>query len=490
MDFCLSILVPVYNEEEFVGTLLERVLQARLPDGMSREVIVVDDCSTDGSAQIVEQIAQMHPPGLVRLIRKQRNEGKGAAIRTAIEHATGAFSVIQDADLEYNPDEFVKLLKPILEGRADAVYGSRFVVAGERRVLYFWHSLANHFLTTLCNIASDLNLTDMETCYKVFRTSLLKSIPIRSKRFGFEPEVTIKLSKREARIYEVPIDYHGRTYAEGKKIGLKDAFEAVLVILRNWATSDIYIDPDQRILHAFSYAPKFNRWMADTIRPYLGARTLELGAGMGNLTRELAAGHQRYVATDINREHMERLRARLEHRRNVEVHPCDLASAEHFEPFENQVDSVVCLNVLEHIQDDRCGLRNIHSALKPGGRAIILVPEGMSLYSSLDEVLGHFRRYSEEELRCKLEQAGFAVERILRFNRISRPGWYFNGRILKRRSISPLQLRIFDQFVWLWRRMDARLPWKGTSLIAVAVKLQAVTGEERAPERAVVQADA
>src|ERR1017187_10557875 len=215
----LSILIPLYNEEEVVGTLLERVLSAPLPQGVGREIVVVDDGSTDGSAAIVEEIAAAHP-GVLRFIRQPRNRGKGAAIRTAIEYATGEFSIIQDADLEYDPREYGRLLAPLLEGKADVVYGSRFVISGERRVLYFWHSVANQILTGMCNIVSDLNLTDMETCYKAFRTSLLQSIPIRSDRFGLEPELTIKLAKRRVRVYETPIDYHGRTYDEGKKIGL------------------------------------------------------------------------------------------------------------------------------------------------------------------------------------------------------------------------------------------------------------------------------
>src|SRR5277367_2626219 len=175
--YTLSILIPLYNEEEFVGTLLERVLAAPLPEGVGREIIVVDDGSTDGSAEIVEAVAASHP-AVLRLIRQPRNQGKGAAIRTAIEHATGEFSLIQDADLEYDPREYGRLLAPLLEGKADAVYGSRFVISGERRVLYFWHSVANQLLTEFANLVADLNLTDMETGYKAFRTSLLQSIPI------------------------------------------------------------------------------------------------------------------------------------------------------------------------------------------------------------------------------------------------------------------------------------------------------------------------
>jgi glycosyltransferase involved in cell wall biosynthesis len=464
-----SILVPLYNEEEFVATLLERVIAAPLPAGFEREIIVVDDGSTDASVEEVEAVAEKYP-GAIRLLKTTPNQGKGAAIRRAIGEARGEFCIIQDADLEYNPNEYLKLLGPLIDGRADAVFGSRFLTSGERRVLYFWHSLANHLLTGLCNVFADLNLTDMETCYKAFRTSLLRSIPLRSQRFGFEPEITIKLAKREARIYETPISYSGRTYEEGKKIGLKDAFEAFWVILKTAFSNDIYVEKDKDILDAFGSAPNFNRWMADTIQPYIGKRVLEIGAGMGNLTRLLLAGRKRYVATDIDREHLERLKNRLSLRPNLETCVLNAADPHGHEAFCGQMDTVVCLNVLEHIEDSAGALRNIHSMLQSGGRAVILVPEGQSIYNSLDAELGHIQRYSEDQLRQKMAQAGFSVETVLLFNRASRPGWWLNGTIFKRRTISRLQLKNFDRLVWLWRRIDGILPWRPVSIIAVGIK--------------------
>jgi len=416
----LSILIPLYNEEEFIGPLLQRVLDAPLPDGVDREIIVVDDGSTDGSAEIAEEAAGGHPD-VIRVIRHQRNQGKGAAIRTAVEQAQGEFCVIQDADLEYDPREYRHLLKPLVEGNADVVYGSRFMIVGERRVLYFWHAVANRLLTEFTNAVADLNLTDMETGYKAFRTSLLQSIPIRSLRFGVEPELTIKLARRQVRIYETPISYYGRTYEEGKKIGFRDAVEAIYVILRFALTKDIYKEEGAETLHALSGAPRFNRWMADTIRPYVGERVLEIGAGIGNLTRAIIPRRKRYVATDIDPEHLARLATRFQHRPNLSIRYCDLARSSDFADLSASMDSVVCLNVLEHVEDDMHGLRNIHSALKPGGRAIILVPHGQEIFGTLDVALGHYRRYSHAELKEKMEKAGFRVERILDFNRISRP---------------------------------------------------------------------
>ena len=465
----LSILIPLYNEEEFISSLLDRVLAAPLPEGIDRELIVVDDCSTDGSAEIAEAKAA-EAPGLIRVLRHSRNQGKGAAIRTAIDAAHGEISIIQDSDLEYDPREYSSLIQPILEGNADVVYGSRFMNAGARRVLYYWHTVANRFLTGLCNMVSDLNLTDMETCYKVFRTSLLRSIPLRSNRFGMEPELTIKVARREVRIYELPISYHGRSYEEGKKIGFWDAVQAVFVILRYSFTKDIYKGTGPEVLDVLSGARNFNRWMADTIRPYVGKRVLEIGAGIGNLTRQLVARRELYVVGDIDEEHLARLKTRFHHRSNLQVCTCDLTHPGDFVRFTETMDSVVCLNVLEHVEDDLQGLRNIHSALRPGGRAIILVPHGQEVFGTLDVALGHFRRYKHSELQERMESTGFRVDRILEFNRISRPGWYVTGRILKRTTLSPFQLKVFDRLVWLWRRIDAHIPWPPTSIIAIGVK--------------------
>jgi glycosyltransferase involved in cell wall biosynthesis len=462
----VSILMPIFNEEDFVEPILQRVISAPLPAGLTFEIIAVDDGSTDDSAAIVEEFSQRHP-GLIRLIRFERNRGKGAAIREAIEHAEGDYCLIQDADLEYNPCDYLDLLQPLVSGAADVVFGSRFANSKRRRVLYYWHSIANRLLTGFCNIVSDLNLSDVMTGYKAFRTSLLKSIPIRCNRFGIEPELTIKVSRRHAEIHEVAVSYDGRTYEDGKKIRFRDAVKVALTILRFGLINDLYKDHGAEILDAFSVAHRFNRWMADTIRPFVGRRVLEIGAGMGNLTQHLDRRRERYVATDIDDEHLIRLRNRLRHHPKLETARCDLSRAEDFRPFRASMDTVICLNVLEHLEDDLGCLRNIHSALEPDGCAIILVPEGQSLFGQLDVVLGHHRRYSKQQLQSRLEEAGFAVETILNFNRISRPAWFVNSRVLQRSSLGRSQMKLFDNLVWLWRRIDRALPWRPTSIIAI-----------------------
>jgi glycosyltransferase involved in cell wall biosynthesis len=463
----LSILIPVYNEEELIAAVIQRLLNVDLGPDLELELVAVDDGSTDGSAEVLDQL-QSELGGALQVVRHERNRGKGAAIRSAIERATGEFAVIQDSDLEYNPQDLPHLLRPLLEGRADAVYGSRFLISGERRVMYFWHSLANHLLTTVCNMVADLNLTDVETGYKAFRLSLVRSIPLRCNGFGMEPELTVKLAQRRIALYEVPISYYGRTYAEGKKIGFTDAIEALVVILYFGLRRDIYLDHGARILDSLAQTPRFNRWLADTIQPYVGTHVLEIGAGIGNLSQFLAARRKSYTASDIDEEHMARLRVRFAQRPNLKLIRCDLSSPDDFAPIEACADTVICLNVLEHIQDDAVGLRNIRRALLPGGTAIVLVPQDQSVYGTLDEVLGHCRRYSEAELRKKMEAAGFQVDHVLYFNRVTRPGWWLNGRLLKRSHFSRFQLWWFDRLVWLWRRMDHLFPWPSVSIIAVA----------------------
>ena len=469
MQTRLSILIPIYNEEEWIAAVIARVLGVDFGKAIEIEIVVVDDASTDGTAEVLEALDARYP-GRLRVFRHDRNRGKGAAIRTAIAHATGEFAVIQDSDLEYDPRDLPRLLRPLFEGHGDAVYGSRFLISGERRVLYFWHALANHLLTTACNMAADLNLTDMETGYKAFRLGLVRSIPLRSERFGIEPELTIKLAQRGVAIYEIPISYRGRTYEEGKKIGLKDAIQALAIIAWYGLRRDIYRDDGARILDALSQTKRFNRWMADVIRPFIGQRVLEIGAGIGNLSQHLAPRRKSYIITDYDEEHLARLRVRFQHRPNVEILRCDLSRPEDFAPVREQVDTVICLNVVEHVKDDALALRNIASALVPGGRAIVLVPQDQRIYGTLDEVLGHYRRYSPQQLRERMQAAGLEVERVFEFNRVTRPGWILNGRILKRRHFSRLQLWLFDRLVWLWRRIDRAAPWPAVSLIAVGHK--------------------
>jgi len=217
----LSVVMPVYNEQATLVRVIERVLSV----GLDIELLCVDDGSTDDSRSILAGLEKQFPQ--MRVLLQPHNMGKGAALRRGIQEATGDYVIIQDADLEYDPNDYRRLLEPLEAGQADVVYGSRFLGSGPHRVLYFWHSVANFFLTLLSNMITNLDMTDMETCYKVFRREVIQSIPLEEDRFGFEPEVTVKIAKRNLRVYEVGISYWGRTYAEGKKIGWKDGFRAL-----------------------------------------------------------------------------------------------------------------------------------------------------------------------------------------------------------------------------------------------------------------------
>ena len=463
----LSILMPVYNERTVAERCISQVMTAPLPENMLRELVIVDDCSTDGTFAILEKLAAAFPQ--IRLHRHPVNRGKGAAVRSAIEQATGDFALIQDADLEYDPAEYPKLLRPLLEGNADAVFGSRYMAGDQTRVLPFWHSMINKGLTLVSNMFCNLNLTDMETCYKVFRTDLLKSIPIRSDRFGFEPEIVMKSAKRKLRIYEVPISYHGRTYEEGKKIGWKDGLKALGVVLKFWLIDDLYAAPYGRgVLNNLTGTPQYLSWLSRKLRPHLGDAVLEVGAGIGNIAGRLMGKRLLYVAAEKDPLYLHALRNRFLRTPNVAVQRLDPAVGEELAGLENCFDTVLCLNVLEYLDDPGAVLESLRATLKPGGVVVVLVPQSPHLYGTLDRSLGHKRRYRAAEARQLLESHGFSVEKVYNFNKAGTPPWWVYSKLGGSRKIGKPVLKIFDKTVWLWSRLDMLMPWNGLSLILVA----------------------
>ncbi len=463
----LSILIPVYNERTVVERSLLQVLAATLPENMQRELVIVDDCSTDGTSAILDRLAAGNP--LIQLHRHTVNQGKGAAVRTAIQHARGEFCIVQDADLEYDPSEYSKLLRPLLDGHADAVFGSRYLAGEQTRILPFWHSMINKGLTLLSNMFCNLNLTDMETCYKVFRTDLLKSIPVRSNRFGFEPEITMKCAKRKLRIYEVPISYHGRTYEEGKKIGWKDGIKALAVILRFWLIDDLYVEPYGRaFLNNMTGTPQYLNWLTRALRPHVGDTVLELGAGIGNMTARLMGRRLHYVAGEKDPLYLDALRNRFLRTPNVSVVKLDPEISDDFAGTGAPFDTVLCVNVLEYLTHASPILQSVWKVLQEDGTIVVLVPQSKLLYGTIDQTLGHKRRFDKRELRDLLAENGFALQGTQELNKFGALAWAFYGRLLRRKHISKVTLKIFDKTVWVWRFLDPVLPWRGLTLIAIA----------------------
>lgn len=467
--FAVSVLVPVYNERHLAGASLRRLLTVEHPLIRELQVVVVDDHSTDGTSEILQRLAA--EDHRIVLLRHPRNRGKGAAIRTAIERATGDICIVHDADLEYHPGDIPSLIEVFAREGADAVMGSRYLTATYRRALMHRHTLANRFITAASNWFTDLHLTDVETCYKAVSTPLLKSIPIRSNDFRFEIEIVAKLAKRRARIFEVPIRYLPRSYEEGKKIRGRDGLLALLAILRYWLIDDIYREDEygSHILVSLERARRFNLWMGDQLRPHLGDRVLEIGAGIGTLTNQFVP-RDAYTASDINPHYLHYLHAYASGKPYLQVAKVDVSDPADFAGLDGRFDTVLMVNVLEHVAAEQQALENVRRALAPGGRLVVLVPQHPGLFGTLDEVLDHQRRYTPQRLRESLERAGFRVERTFDFNRVSVPGWFLNGRLLRRKHFSRVQLKLFDTALPFLRRLDRLWPWSGLSLIGVATK--------------------
>jgi len=464
----LSIIMPAYNERKTLREIVGRVLAVDL-GGIEKELVIVDDGSTDGTRDILRELDGKDG---VRAVFQPRNLGKGAAVWTGMRASTGDIVVIQDADLEYDPREYAVLLRPILDGEADVVYGSRFLghPAGHR-VLYFWHTVGNRLLTLMSNMFTNMNLTDMETCYKAMTRAVVDRLDLQSKRFGIEPEITCKVAQMRARVYEVPISYHGRTYEEGKKIGFKDALQAVWVILKFARWEAPRGDVGTMTLRRMERLAPYNAWLHDRFDAALGQRVLEVGSGVGNQTRFFVE-RERVVASDVEVHYVRELTARFGGRSNVRVasYRFPLSDADRAELVAERLDSIVCLNVLEHIEDDASTLRDFASVLPRGGRLVLLVPSLKALYGTLDVHLHHFRRYERDELARLVREAGFEVERIRFLNRPGVLGWWLNSKVLKRKVLPKGQLRAFRLILPLLKLEEKADPSFGMSLLVLARK--------------------
>ncbi len=460
----LSVIMPVYNERTTIRSIVERVLASPWVG----QLVIVDDCSQDGTADLLrDEIASMD--ARISVLFHEVNQGKGEAIKTSRPLLQCPYCIIQDADLEYDPAEYGRLVEPLRNDLADVVYGSRFL-GDVRRVLFFWHAVGNKFLTVLSNACTNLNLTDMETCYKAFRTDVFTSLPLRSRRFGIEPEITAKIARRGLRVYEVPISYHGRTYAEGKKINWKDGVNAFYVILRERLLGRRDLSYGHRTLASIAPLQRYHRFLWDTVADHAGQHVIEIGAGIGNISQFLT-GRERLWLTDVDDEYLRGLRTRSEGRPNTEVQRLDLTkplAGQEADTLREVADTAVAFNVIEHIEDDVRAFEIIGETLQPGGRLLIVVPASPALYGALDEELGHYRRYRRAELEERLLQAGYEVESTSWANAVGAIGWWLNGRILRRRHIPAFQARLNNLLVPLLRLERALGMPFGLSLVVVA----------------------
>jgi len=464
----LSILIPVYNEQSYIRRIVERVIAQNIPGIDEKELVIVNDASTDRTPAVLEQLQTEYPE--IRLFHQTKNQGKGAAIARAVQECTGDIALFQDADLEYDPADYPALLRPILEGRADVVYGSRFIIRDMKRVVFYHHKLGNMFLTHLSNWTTGLDLTDMETCYKVFRTELLKSIPIRSNRFGIEPEITAKISRRNAVVYEVPISYHGRSYLEGKKIGWKDGVSAIATILKYTFIDDCYTEEcGHSVLNSMQNVHRYTKWMTNLASPFLGSRILEIGSGIGTVAKYLPQ-RETLMLTDKDAAAVKTLLNHYDGNQTVKICQLDAESEEQVSALSNaeKFDSVVMFSVLEHIEDDVQALKNVQQLLEPKGRLILVLPQHPWLYGTIDTTVGHYRRYTKREIKEKMRTAGYRITVCRSFNALSIPGWYINFVLLRRKKMNKFQLKFYNMLIPFMSFIERFLPLPGANLFIVA----------------------
>lgn len=463
----LSILMPVYNERLTLEAIVRRVMAIDVP--LAIELIVVDDGSTDGSRDILKSLAEEDPR--IKLFFQPKNMGKGAAIHTALEKMTGDIAIIQDADLEYDPADISRLVQPIVDGKADAVFGTRFSGSECVRVLHYWHSMGNKMLTWLTNIICDLDFTDMETCYKAIRTDILRKTRLSCTDFGLEPELAIRLAQWGVRLYEVPISYQGRTYQEGKKITWKDGVKALNTIFRIGVLDKVFTTHDgYYLLRTFEQLGAFNKWQYDQISQHIGRSVLEYGCGIGTLTAYML-GRDRLICTDIDPFYIEIVNRRFRHIKGFGVLKMDLSTAEDYAQISDmKFDTVLCMNVLEHLDNDQEILDKIYQALDPQGKAIINVPHDPGLFCGLDESVGHHRRYLAKDLEDKMRKAGFEIAESRQFNRFATLGWFVSGKLLGAKKIKPGQMKLYNALLPIAKMMENMPIWPALSLIIVGQK--------------------
>ncbi len=460
----LSIVMPCYNERATIREILRRVSNLNVP----KEIIVVDDHSTDGTREILKKIEKDGQIENLKIAFHEKNMGKGAALRTGFSMVKGEITAVQDADLEYDPAEIPKLMEPILDGRADVVFGSRFA-GGSHRVLFFWHMTGNKFLTFLSNMFTNLNLTDMETCYKVFRTDILKKIKLVSNRFGFEPEFTQKVARLGCKIWEMPVTYSGRDYTEGKKITWKDGIAALYTIVRHGLLDDT--PPELSgfyTLQNLRRSEKASAFIYSAVKPYLGESIVEIGARAGHITRFLAQQGRKITACEGDPENFRTLEKLFKYHGDVTLLQSSMIEAV-TKVNITQNDTVVMINSPACTDDDKL-LSELSKNCPEGTAVVVTLPAHPSLFGALDRSLGYKRRYSKHDIKKLAEKYGFEIEIIKYFNSLSYVGWLAASKVLKRKKIGKFSIAMFNIILPFIKIIDSLRPPFGLSLLAVMRK--------------------
>jgi glycosyltransferase involved in cell wall biosynthesis len=460
----LSIILPTFNDRETVRDAVASLQHAPL-EGLDREVIVVDDASTDGTREV---LGEMTGRGL-RVLHLPRHEGRGPAIARGFAAARGDVCVVGDTGLAYDLGGYSMLVRPILAGKADVVFGSRFLGSPRgHRVLGFRESLASRLLTLLSNALTGLNLTDIAASCKAMTRQVASRLDLKSPGPDVESEIACKVSRLGVRVYEVPVAHQG-TVKPARRVGAADAIRMLGALARYAAWEGPEDDVGVRTLRRMARLAAYNKWLHASFERYLGDRILEVGAGVGNQTQYFI-DRDRVVASDIEAHYVDELRAKFGHKPGVRVasfrFPLDADALADLG--RERIDTVVCLNVLEHIEDDRAALEDFARILPPGGHLVLIVPSMPSLYGSLDVHLHHYRRYERERLRRLLTETGFEADTLRYMNRLAVPGWWLNSRVLKRKVLPRGQLGLFRLIMPLLKLEERRPPSFGLSLLALA----------------------
>jgi dolichol-phosphate mannosyltransferase len=464
----LSIIIPVYNEKKTIEKLVNKVDQIEI----DKQIIIIDDGSTDGSTELIKKIRINSPS--IKLFHKY-NQGKGTSIRTGLQKATGEFTVIQDADLEYTPFDLEVLIQPLLSKRTNVVYGSRFKLAKKGVYSSFTFFVGGQIVNWLANLLYGIHITDEPTCYKLVKTKLLKSLNLQCSGFEFCPEVTAKLALKHEKILELPISYTPRHFEQGKKINWKDGLIAVLTLVKYRFQKQEFTTKHMIFgLESLSNAANYNKWILDQFRNDLKGHILEVGSGLGTFTKILLPFSSNITALEIDPTYYKIFLKRFKDNPKIDFRTTDISSTAANSTNFKKVNTTIMVNVLEHIENHEQVVKNISKILLPKGKLIIFVPAMPQLYSAWDASVGHYRRYTKSDLFELCKKNNLKVRKLYYFNFVGAFGWYLNKLVgtTPRSQQFGGQVVLYDRvFVPVVSKLEKYIkPPFGQSLVLVAEK--------------------